>query len=114
VNPAAQSACSSSASEGWEYSEPLTGLLSAVTGQYELVNKQSGDCLTAGSGGQVSAETCDGDTGQLWTTVSGSNSEDELRNTSDSLCLQSSGGAVVDGTCSTSDEADLWSQDGTV
>ena len=114
VNPAGQAECGSSASEGWEYSEPLTGLLSAVTGQYELVNKQSGDCLTGGSGGQVSAEACDGDTSQLWTTVAGANSEDELRNAGDSLCLESSGGAVADGTCSTSDEADLWSQDGTV
>jgi serine/threonine-protein kinase PknK len=114
ASPAAQSACASSASEGWAYSEPLTGLLGAVAGEYELVNKQSGDCLTAGSGGAVTAETCDSGTSQLWTTVPGADSANELHNVGDSLCLQASGGAVVDGTCGTSDDADLWSQDGTV
>ena len=114
TNPAAQSVCTSSASEGWEDSDPITGLLTVVTGEFELVNKQSGDCLTASSGGQVSAQACEGDAGQLWTTVSGSGSGSELRDAEDGQCLQASGDAVVDGTCSTSDESDLWSQDGSV
>lgn len=115
ANPAAQSACTSTDAEGWEYTDALTGILSGVVaGQFELVNKQSGDCLTASSGGQVSAQACDGGTAQLWSKVSGSGSTDELQNADDGLCLQSSGGGVVDGTCSTSDKADLWSEDGTV
>jgi serine/threonine protein kinase len=108
TSPATQSACASSASEGWAYSEPLTGLLSAVTGEYELVNKQSGDCLTAGSGGQVSAETCDSDRAAV--DDGPGNRLRIAQRPVTRLCLQTSGGGVVDGTCSTSDTADLWSQ----
>jgi len=115
TNPAAQSACASTESEGWEYTDALTGILSGVVaGQFELVNKQSGDCLTAGDGGQVSAQACDGGTAQLWSKVSAGGNDDELQNAEDGLCLQSSGGSVVDGTCNASDKADLWSEDGTV
>ena len=115
TGPAAQSACGSSASQGWEYTDALTGILSGVVaGEFEFVNKQSGDCLTAGSGGQVGAGSCDGDSSQLWTKATGSGSNNELRNAGDGECLEDSGGAVSVGACSTSDTADLWSQDGTV
>jgi hypothetical protein len=100
-------------SQPWEYTDGLTGILSGVVaGEFEFVNRQTGDCLTAGSGGQVSAESCDGADTQLWTSVPGS-SGSELRNASSEKCLESSGGAVATGTCSTSSDADLWSQDGT-
>ena len=112
-NPATQSACVSSGSEGWEYSTPLTGILNAVAGEVELVNEQSGDCLTA-SGGAVSAQTCDGGSEQMWTTLAESGSGSELRNAQAGQCLEASGGGVTVGACSASENADLWSQDGTV
>jgi hypothetical protein len=110
---AGQSSCASAQSEGWEYSEALTGLLTApVSGEFELVNQQSGNCLTANGGG-VGAQSCDGDSAQLWSKGSGSGSSGELRNAGDGQCLLGSGSAVAVGSCSTSDQADLWTQDGT-
>ena len=110
---ASTAACGSGAAEGWEYSVPITGLLSApVSGQFELVNEASGDCLTGGSGGAVSARSCDGGTGQLWTKSSETSSVTELKNAADGECLESSGGAVAEAGCSTGDTAQQWSQSG--
>jgi len=110
---ATQQSCGSSQSQGWEYTVPVGGLLNVVTGEFELVNESSGDCLAAGSGG-VEAASCDGGSSQLWTKLSGSSSGDELRNVGSGSCLRSSGGGLVSGSCSSSDQADLWSEDGTV
>jgi len=111
---AAQSDCGAGKSAGWEYSESLTGILTApVAGEFELVNEQTGDCLAAGSGGAVEAESCDGSSGQLWSKASGAGSSTEFRNAGDSQCLRADGGGVVAGSCSTSDQADLWSEAGT-
>jgi len=46
--------------------------------------------------------------------VPGSGSSSELRNADNGECLTSSQGAVTVGTCSTSNKADLWTEDGTV
>jgi hypothetical protein len=108
----AQQACASSRTEGWEYSVSLSGVLDAPAGEFELVNEQSGQCLTA-SGGQVSAQSCGSGNAQLWTTVAAGGSNDEFRNAGDEQCLQSvSGAAVADGTCSASNQADLWTEHG--
>ena len=112
---ATQSACASSRSEGWQYSVPLTGLLTApVSGEFELVDEQSGDCLTAGSGGQVSVSNCDGDASQLWTKAASSGSGTEFRNVGAAQCLSAEQSSVADGSCSTGNQADLWNEDGTV
>jgi hypothetical protein len=110
---AAQSACASSRAEGWEYSDSLSGLLTAVSGEFELVNEQSGDCLTAESGGQVGAQACDGDSAQLWTQPAGAGASGELHNTGDGQCLRGARSAVGVGACSTADQAELWSENGT-
>ena len=110
---AGQSSCGSGQSQGWEYSEPLSGILTGpVEGEFELVNERSGDCLTA-SGGSVVAESCNGGSGQMW-TKSGGGSSTELKNSGDSQCLRASGSGVSAGTCDAGDAADLWAQDGSV
>ena len=114
TQPAAQSACSASQSEGWENTLPLTGILEAPAGEFEMVNESNGLCLTAGSGSSVSTQTCDGGSTQLWTKVLGSNSSFEFHNAGDGQCLQTSGSAVTDESCSTSNQSDLWNEDGTV
>jgi serine/threonine protein kinase len=108
-----QAACGSSHSQGWEYSEPLSGILTGpVSGEFELVNERSGDCLTA-SGGSVAAESCNGGPAQMW-SKSGSGSSTELKNSGSAQCLRANGSGVSAGTCSSSDQADLWSEDGSV
>jgi hypothetical protein len=108
----AQQACASSRTESWEYSLSLGGVLAAPAGEFELVNEQSGLCLTASSG-QVGAQTCGSGNAQLWSTISAGGSSDEFRNAGDSQCLQAvSGAAIADGTCSTSSQADLWARNG--
>lgn len=109
---AGQTACSSSQSEGWQSQLSLSRLLSG--GAYQLVNEQSGSCLAAGSNGQVIAQTCDGGSAQVWSMVSGPGSDKEYQNVGDGTCLQASGGAVSLGSCSTSSDADLWHDDGSV
>jgi hypothetical protein len=110
--PSAQP-CATSRSEGWEYSVPLTGLLSAPTsGQFELVDQDSGKCLTAGSGSALSMQTCDGGAAQLWTKAGTSASGGELRSADDAQCLRATGSVVTQGPCATGDAADLWSEDG--
>jgi arabinan endo-1,5-alpha-L-arabinosidase len=85
-----------------------------VTGQFELVNKQSGNCLTSVSGGQVGAGACTGGSTQLWSKAGGTGSAVEFRNVSDGLCLRIAQAAVTEGPCGVSDQADLWTEDGTV
>jgi hypothetical protein len=85
-----------------------------VTGQFELVNKQSGACLTAGSGGQVGAQACTGGSPQLWSKAGGTGSVVEFQNVGDRLCLRIAQAAVAEGPCGVSDQADLWTEDGTV
>lgn len=105
--------CGSSHSQGWEYSEPLTGILTGpVSGEFELVNERSGDCLTA-SGGSVVAESCNGSSAQMW-SKSGGGSSTELKNAGSAQCLRANGSGVSAGTCGASDQADLWSEDGSV
>lgn len=106
-------ACAASESEGWEYSVPLTGLLSAGSGQFELLNQASGDCLTTGSGSAVSVQSCDGGSAQLWSKAATTGSGTELQNVGDGQCLQASGGEVTAGSCGAGDPADLWNEDGT-
>jgi hypothetical protein len=114
TSSAAQSQCASSPTQDWQYSVPLTGLLTApVSGEFELVDQQSGDCLTAGSGGQVGVHSCSGDSSQLWTKAASSGAGTEYRNVAEAQCLRAGGSAVEDGACSTSDQADLWNEDGT-
>jgi serine/threonine protein kinase len=106
--------CGTSQSEGWEYSGVLGGILSSVTGDFELVNEQSGSCLTGGSSGQVGAQACNGGPTQLWSKVGGSGSAVQFRNSGDGQCLRIAQAAVVEGPCGASDQADLWTEDGTV
>jgi arabinan endo-1,5-alpha-L-arabinosidase len=108
---AAQAGCAGSKSQGWQYSLSINGLLS---GDYELINEQSGQCLTAGSGGNVSAQACNGATAQLWSRTGGSGSSKEFQSAGNGQCLQASGAVVSYEPCSTSDRADLWNEDGTV
>ncbi len=107
----AQLACATDKSEGWQYSLPLTGILSA--GDDELVNELSGLCLTAGSGGSVSAQSCTGASAQLWSVVSGPGASKEFQNAGVGQCLRAAQAVVSYGSCSTSDHADLWTEDGT-
>jgi len=103
--------CATNKTEGWQYSLSLSGILAA--GDDELVNEQTGQCLTAGSNGQVSTEDCDGGSAQLWSKVSGPGSSKEFQNAGDGQCLRAAQGVVSYGPCSTSDSADLWNEDGT-
>jgi hypothetical protein len=105
------SSCATNKTEGWQYSLSLSGILAA--GDDELVNEQTGQCLTAGSNGQVNAQTCDGGPAQLWSKVSGPGSSKEFQNAGDGQCLRAAQGVVSYGSCSTSDSADLWNEDGT-
>jgi uncharacterized membrane protein YgcG len=107
---AAQQSCGAGASQAWNFQEPVTGILNSLAGNFELVNKQTGDCL-ASSGGSAGAQACDGGSAQLWSTVPGSSGK-EIHNAGSGQCLRSSGSGVVAGSCSTSDAADLWSQNG--
>jgi serine/threonine protein kinase len=112
ASTAAQQGCASSRTESWEYSLSLGGVLAAPSGEFELVNEQSGLCLTA-SNGQVGAQSCGSGDAQLWSTVAAGGSSDEFRNAGDGQCLQAgSGSAVADGTCSASSQADLWARNG--
>ncbi|MFD0632112.1 hypothetical protein ACFQ9X_11405 [Catenulispora yoronensis] len=63
--------CASDRTQGWEFSVPLTGILGAVTGQFELANGSSGQCLTGG-GGAVGVRSCTGSAAQIWTRTGGS------------------------------------------
>lgn len=105
---AGQQSCGAGSSQGWQFTEPVTGILNSLAGDFELVNQATGDCLVA-SGGSVSTATCDGGTAQLWSSVSESSGK-EVHSAGDSLCLTSSGSGVKTGTCSSSSSADLWSQ----
>jgi len=105
-----QRSCAADKSQGWQYSLSLSGILSAG---FELVNEQSGLCLSADPGGQVVARTCDGGSAQVWSKVSGSGSSKEFENAGESQCLRAGGGVVSYGPCTTSDSADLWNEDGT-
>jgi predicted ribosomally synthesized peptide with SipW-like signal peptide len=107
----AQQSCATDKSEGWQYSLPLTGILSS--GGDELVNELSGLCLTAGSAGAVSAQSCNGASAQLWSVVSGPGSSKEFQNAGVGQCLQAAQAVVSYGSCSSSDHADLWTEDGT-
>jgi serine/threonine-protein kinase PknK len=107
----AQQSCVTDKSEGWQYSLPLTGILSA--GHDELVNELSGLCLTAGSGGSVSAQSCNGAPAQLWSFVNGPGASKEFQNAGVGQCLRAAQAVVSYGSCSTSDHADLWTEDGT-
>jgi hypothetical protein len=103
--------CAINKTEGWQYSLSLSGILAA--GDYELVNEQTGQCLTAGSNGQVNAQTCDGGSAQLWSKTNGAGSSKEFQNAGDGQCLRAAQAVVSYGPCSTSDSADLWNEDGT-
>jgi len=105
---AGQQSCGAGSSQGWQFTEPVTGILNSLAGDFELVNQATGDCLVA-SGGSVRTATCDGSTAQLWSSVSESSGK-EVHSAGDSLCLTSSGSGVTTGTCSSSSSADLWSQ----
>jgi len=107
----AQQACAQNKSQGWQNSLSLQGILAA--GSYELVNEQSGLCLTVSTGARIVAQSCDGGSAQLWSTVSGPGSSKEFQNESDGQCLRAAQGVVSSGSCSTSDRADLWNEDGT-
>ena len=101
-----------SKTQGWEFTVPLTGILGAVTGQEELVNGGSSDCLTGGSGG-VSVKSCSGSLAQLWSKTGGSGGSTQLMNAADGMCLKTSGGSVAEAACD-GDPGELWSQDGNV
>ncbi|HTJ66864.1 MAG TPA: protein kinase [Actinospica sp.] len=105
---AALQSCNGGTGQSWNFQEPVTGILNSLAGDYELVNKQTGDCLTS-SGGTAA---CDGGSEQLWSTVPGTSGK-ELHNAGSGQCLTASGSAVGAGSCSTSEAADLWSQNGT-
>jgi hypothetical protein len=107
--PAPQ-ACAAGKSQGWQQSLSLSGILAA--GDYELVNEQSGQCLTAGPGTQIYTQSCDGGAAQLWSEVSGPGSSKEFQNADDGQCLRAAQAVISDGPCSTSDRADLWNEDG--
>jgi hypothetical protein len=108
---AAQDACGGGKSDGWNYSLSLSGILAA--GDVELVNEQSGLCLTENSDGTIGAQACDGRSAQQWSKVSGPGSSKEFQNAGDSQCLRAAKAVVSHGPCSTSDRADLWNEDGT-
>jgi hypothetical protein len=105
-------ACADTKAQGWEFTVPLTGILGALTGQQELVNGDSGNCLTGGSGG-VSVKSCGSDMAQLWSKTGGSGGATELQNAADLQCLKASGGGLVEAAC-TGDPSELWAPDGTV
>jgi serine/threonine protein kinase len=109
---AAHQGCVDSKTQGWESTVPLTGILGAVTGQEELVNGDSNNCLTGGHGG-VSVKACSGDMAQLWSKTGGSGGATQLMNAADGLCLKTSGGSVVEAACD-GDPNELWAQDGNV
>lgn len=109
---AAHQGCVDSKTQGWEFTVPLTGILGAVTGQEELVNGGSSDCLTGGSGG-VSVKSCSGSLAQLWSKTGGSGGSTQLMNAADGMCLKASGGSVAEAACD-GDPSELWSQDGNV
>lgn len=105
------SGCGAGASEGWQYSLSVSGLL--AVGDYELVNKQTGLCLSTGSGGRILAQACDGGSAQLWSAINAPGSGKEFENAGDGQCLLAAQGVVSYGSCSTSNRADLWNEDGT-
>ena len=109
---AAHQGCADSKTQGWEFTVPLTGILGAVTGQEELVNGDSNDCLTGGHGG-VSVKSCSGNLTQLWSKVGGSGGATQLMNAADSLCLKTSGGSVIEAACD-GDPNEMWAEDGNV
>jgi hypothetical protein len=103
--------CASDRAQGWQYSVPLTGILGAVTGQFELVNGGTGQCLTGG-GGSVTVRPCTGSAGQIWAKTGGAGGTTEFQNAADGQCLKTVPGAVTEGACS--GDAVQWSDDGTV
>jgi hypothetical protein len=105
--------CAGTRAEGWRYSGLLGGLLGAVTGQVELVNGLSGDCLTGGGGDPVTVRSCTGDAAQTWSKTGGNGASTEFQNAADGQCLQVAQGAVSTGPC-TAGGAALWAEDGTV
>ena len=106
-------ACADSKTQGWQSKAPGILGLGAVTGQEELVNGDSGNCLSGGSGGGVSVKACSGDLSQVWSKTGGSGGGTELQNSADMLCLKASGGSVVEAMCN-GDASELWSEDGNV
>jgi serine/threonine protein kinase len=110
AQPGVLASCASSQTQGWQYSLSLNGLLG---GDYELINHDSGACLTETSNGLASAQACDGSTAQLWSIMNGSASGKEFQNASDKQCLLVAQAVVSVGSCSTSNRAGLWNEDGT-
>ncbi|NUP33316.1 MAG: protein kinase, partial [Streptomycetaceae bacterium] len=106
--------CASDRTQGWEYSVPLTGVLGALTGKFELVNGSSGQCLTGGAGGAVSVKPCTGAVAQLWSKTGGSGGATEFQNAGDGQCLKTTSGTVAEGPCGSGDTTAQWSEDGTV
>ncbi|MFL6117816.1 MAG: RICIN domain-containing protein, partial [Catenulispora sp.] len=111
---AAHQGCAASRAQGWEYFVPLGGILGAVTGQFELVNAGSGQCLTGAAGAAVGTGKCTGAPAQMWTKAGGSGSATEFRNIGDGKCLKTAQGAVTEGTCGSGDSSGLWTENGTV
>ncbi|GAA1995548.1 protein kinase domain-containing protein [Catenulispora subtropica] len=111
---AGHQSCASDRTQGWEYTVPLTGILGAVTGQFELVNGSTGQCLTGGAGGTVSVRPCTGSTAQFWSKTGGSGASTEFQNAADGQCLKTAAGTVGEGPCSSSDNTTQWTENGTV
>jgi hypothetical protein len=107
----AHQGCADVKGQGWDYTVPLTGILGAVTGQEELVNGDSGNCLTGGPGG-LGVKSCSADMAQLWTKTGGSGGATQLQNAADLLCLKASGGSVTEAPCDGS-PGEMWSEGGT-
>jgi hypothetical protein len=104
--------CADVKAQGWEFTAPPGGLLNGLTGQEELLNGDSGGCLTGGPGG-VNVKSCNGDLAQLWSKTGGSGGATQLMNAADSLCLKSSGGSVTEAACD-GDPNEMWAEDGNV
>ena len=103
--------CADVKAQGWNFTPPPGGLLNGLTGQEELVNGDSGDCLT-GSGGEVSVQPCSGDAGQLWSKTGGSGGK-QLMNGADGMCLKASGGSLTEAACG-GGLSETWAEDGNV
>jgi hypothetical protein len=106
--------CASDRAQGWEYTVPLTGVLGALTGQFELVNGSTGQCLTGGAGGPVSVRACAGSTTQFWSKTGGAGGATEFQNAADGQCLKTASGTVSEGPCASGDTAAQWAENGTV
>jgi hypothetical protein len=112
LSGAATQGCADVKAQGWEFTPPPGGLLNGLTGQEELVNGDSGNCLSGGSGG-VSVKSCSGNLSQLWSKTGGSGGGTELQNAADMMCLKASGGSLVEAACD-GDPSELWAEDGNV